>query len=76
VETFVIQIWVPDDGNAAGAPDGIRGRARHVATGASQTFVGSEQLTAFIRATTAAVMSQDGQSAAVSGQSPTEGEER
>ena len=68
METYVIQIWVPDPGQAAGAPDGIRGVARHVATGTSVTFVGSDELLDFIRSGTATAT--DGEAAPAPSRKP------
>jgi hypothetical protein len=54
VETFVIQIWAPDNGSGPSG-DELRGFAEHVASGQRTAFRGATELIAFLEA------QQDGQ---------------
>lgn len=45
MNAFVVSVWTPETDDV---PVGIRGQARHLASGATRTFADGEQLIAFL----------------------------
>lgn len=48
MDTFVVRVWLPVDGEAPETQEPLRGIVEHVSDGSLMVFAGAEELLAFI----------------------------